>query len=76
MPWGKSLTPQSGGSNPKLTSAHAKATWASEVSLATQILHLIKPYQALIPLNPCKFHSTYPVINPEIGVSPATTTNY
>jgi hypothetical protein len=58
------------------TSTHIKATWTFEVPLATQILPLIKPYQALIPPNPCKFHSTYPVINLETKISPTTTTNY
>jgi hypothetical protein len=68
--------PKKGKNNPRPTLAHAKATWACEVPLATYILSFIKFYPALIPPNPCNFYSTYPVINPETGVSPAATTNY
>jgi hypothetical protein len=34
------------------------------------------PLSSLIYSNPYKFYSIYPVINPEIGVSATTTTNY
>jgi hypothetical protein len=73
---GKSLESPKEGIKLRPTSAHAKATWASEVSLANHIPPLIKLYQAPIPLIPCKFHSTYPVINPETGFFPITITNH
>jgi hypothetical protein len=49
---------------------HLKCHWLPKFFPLSSLI------QPLSPPNPCSFYSTYPVINPEAGVSPAATTNY
>jgi hypothetical protein len=49
---------------------HLKCHWLTKF---LPLSNLIKPYQALIPPIPCKFHSTYPIINSKTEFSPTTT---
>jgi hypothetical protein len=73
---GKSPNLQRKGIKLRSTSAHTKATWASDVLLVNHISILIKPYQVPISSIPCKLQLNYLVINPETGFSPITTENY